>query len=412
MVLTNKYAGIPIFLSLMFFVFHMIFSNSLFGTGLPSPGVWLQAQARGLMNMVTDLAGGYLTTFGASNLARGVVIDGIFAGVGAVLSFLPQILMLFLFLSILEDSGYMARAAFLMDRILRCFGLSGKAFLPMLMGFGCSVPAMMATRTLEDERDRRITIMLMPFFSCGAKAPIWAIFAAALFPRHGDFVIFGVYMTGILTAIVAGILLKMLVFKKDAVPFIMELPPYHMPHARNVALELWDKLRSFIARVATLIAGATVVIWFLSNFNFSLSMVEPGDAESILGNLGTFLQPLFVPLGFASGHDGWKAVVAILTGLIAKEMVVSTMGVLYSEGDALSSGAAAAALTTTLAATFSPQAACSFMAFNLLSVPCIAAVATARGEMKNSKWMLFSIAFWILTAWVVSFLIFQVGSIL
>jgi ferrous iron transport protein B len=274
----------------------------------------------------------------------------------------------------------------------------------MLMGFGCSVPAMMATRTLENERDRCITIMLMPFFSCGAKAPIWAMFAAALFPRHGDVVIFSVYMTGIFTAIVTGILLKILVFKKDAVPFIMELPAYHMPRAKNVALELWNKLRSFLVRVATLIAGATVIIWFLSNLSFSLDIVEPGDAGSIIGTLGTFLQPLFTPLGFASGSDGWKAVVAILTGLVAKEMVVSTMSVLYSD-------AAAAALTTTLAATFSTPAAFYFMAFNLLSVPCMAAVATACNEMKSSKWMFFSVAFWVSTAWIVSFVIFQIGSL-
>jgi ferrous iron transport protein B len=308
----------------------------------------------------------------------------------------------------------MARAAFLMDRILRYFGLSGKSFLPMLMGFGCSVPAMMATRTLEDERDRRITIMLMPFFSCGAKAPIWAMFAAALFPQHGDVLIFGVYLIGISTAIVAGILLKTLVFKKDSVPFIMELPPYHMPRAKNVALELWNKLRFFLIRASTLIAGATVVIWFLSNFNFSLEMVESSGADSILGALGTLLLPVFTPLGFASSADGWKAVVAILTGLIAKEMVVSTMGVLYAglEGDALSDDVAGAALATTLAATFSPAAALSFMTFNLLSVPCMAAVATAHSEMKSGKWTRFTIVFWLVVAWVVSFVIFQIGRLL
>lgn len=414
-VLTNKYLGIPIFLVVMFFVFHLIFSdNLLFVTGLPSPGVWLQDLMSRAVDAVTSAAGTLIAGWGASDWVQGMVIDGLFAGVGAVLSFLPQILMLFLFLSILEDSGYMARAAFLMDRILRWFGLSGKSFLPMLMGFGCSVPAMMATRTLEDERDRRITVMLMPCFSCGAKAPIWALFAAALFPQHGDVMIFGVYMIGIATAIVAGILLKTLVFKKDSVPFIMELPAYHMPRARNVALELWNKLRSFLVRASTIIAGATVVIWFLSNFDLSLEMVEPHSAASILGAIGTFLQPVFVPLGFASGPNGWKAVVAILTGLIAKEMVVSTMGVLYtgSGADALEDEAAGTALAATLAATFSPAAALSFMAFNLLSVPCMAAVATAHGELRSAKWTWFTIAFWILLAWAVSFLIYNVGTLL
>ncbi|MDR3231197.1 MAG: ferrous iron transport protein B [Synergistaceae bacterium] len=410
-VLTNRYLGIPIFLIVMFCVFHLIFSDNLLGSGVPSPGVWLQDLMSTLMDQVIGLVDAGVAGLRASDWARSMVVDGIFAGVGAVLSFLPQIMMLFLFLSILEDSGYMARAAFLMDRILRCFGLSGKSFLPMLMGFGCSVPAMMATRTLEDERDRRITIMLMPCFSCGAKAPIWAMFAAALFPQHGDVMIFGVYLVGILTAIGAGILLRTLVFRKDSVPFIMELPAYHMPRAKNVARELWEKLRSFLVRASTIIAGATVVIWFLSNFNPSLTMVEPHGAESILGVLGTFLQPLFVPLGFASGPDGWKAVVAILTGLIAKEMVVSTLGVLYTGAD-VSDGALSAALAATLAATFSPVAALSFMTFNLLSVPCMAAVATARGEMKSARWTWFTIAFWISTAWVVSFLIFHVGSLL
>ncbi|MDR1049459.1 MAG: ferrous iron transport protein B, partial [Synergistaceae bacterium] len=411
-VLTNKYAGIPIFLLVMFFVFHLIFSDSLFFTGLPSPGVWLQDLMSRLVDAATDTAAGWAAAAGASDWARGMIVDGLFAGVGAVLSFLPQILMLFLFLTLLEDSGYMARAAFLMDRILRCFGLSGKAFLPMLMGFGCSVPAMMATRTLEDERDRRVSIMLMPCFSCGAKAPIWAMFAAALFPQHGDVMIFGVYMIGIASAVLAGILLKKLVFRKEAVPFVMELPAYHLPRLKNVALELWNKLRSFLVRASTIIAGATVVIWFLSNFNFSLDMVDPGSAESFLGVLGTLLQPLFAPLGFASGPDGWKAVVAILTGLIAKEMVVSTMGVLYAGSDAPADEAAGTVLTTVLAATFSPAAALSFMAFNLLSVPCMAAVATARGEMKSTRWMVFTVVFWCALAWAVSFAIYNIGTLL
>ncbi|GHS95507.1 ferrous iron transport protein B [Synergistales bacterium] len=413
-ILTNRFIGIPIFLMVMFFVFHLIFSDNLFfTTEIPSPGVWLQDEMSTLVDFVTGVCADWLAGTGASDWAQGMIVDGLLAGVGAVLSFLPQILMLFLFLSLLEDSGYMARAAFLMDRILRCFGLSGKAFLPMLMGFGCSVPAMMATRTLEDEKDRRISIMLMTCFSCGAKAPIWAMFAASLFPQRGDVMIFGVYMIGIVTAVFAGILLKKLVFKKESVPFIMELPSYHMPRARNVGIELWNKLRSFLVRASTIIAGATVVIWFLSNFDPSMEIVDTSSPESFLGILGTFLRPIFIPLGFASGDDGWKAVVAILTGLIAKEMVVSTMGVLYSvEGDALEDAAAGTALASVLAVTFSPLAALSFMAFNLLSVPCMAAVAAAHGEMKSAKWTWFTILFWIGLAWVVSFVIFQVGTLL
>lgn len=415
-VLTNRLLGLPIFLFMMYMVFHLTFSDSLFfAPDVMSPGVWLQELMGQAVEYVTEFIGGAVTSAGVSEWVHAMVVDGLLAGLGAVLSFLPQIMMLFLFLSILEDSGYMARVAFLMDRLLRRFGLSGKAFLPMLMGFGCSVPAMMATRTLENERDRRLTVMMMPCFSCGAKAPIWAMFAAALFPQHGDLMIFGVYMIGILTFVVAGILMKRFVFKGEVAPFIMELPAYHLPRLRNVTMNLWQKLRSFLLRASTIIAGATIVIWFLSNFDFSLAMVDANSASSILGVVGNFLLPVFTPLGFASGPDGWKAVVAILTGLIAKEMVVSTMGVLYNpgvEGDALENEAAGTALAATLAATFSPVAALSFMAFNLLSIPCMAAVATARVEMKSGKWFWGTLLFWMSSAWIVSFLIFRVGTLL
>lgn len=419
--LTNKFLGIPIFLFVMFLVFHVTFSEDFlyltsFGVAeepMLSPGVWMLEKTGEFMEVVKEAAAHGLEALGASEWVFGMIVDGLLEGLGAVLSFLPQILMLFLFLSIMEDSGYMARAAFLMDRILRRFGLSGKSFLPMLMGFGCSVPAMMATRTLESIKDRRITIMLMPCFSCGAKAPIWAMFAAALFPRNADLLIFAIYMIGILTAVIAGIILKTFIFKGEAVPFIMELPAYHFPTIRNVIRNLWEKLKSFLVRASTIIAGATIVIWFLSNFDFSLNMVEANSAETILGVLGTALIPVFAPLGFASGPDGWKAVVAILTGLIAKEMVVSTMGVLYNpgiEGDALEDEVAGTALATTLAATFSPVAALSFMAFNLLSIPCMAAVATAHSELKSTKWTFGAVLFWLVTAWLVAFAIFQIGT--
>ncbi len=420
-VLTSRAFGIPIFVAVMFLVFHFTFGEDLLALGaifgveaIPSPGVWLQGLAGSLMDWLGTTFGALMTSAGAAEWAIGLVTDGLIAGVGSVLSFVPQIMMLFLFLTLLEDSGYMSRAAFLMDRLLRRFGLSGKAFLPLLMGFGCSVPAMMGTRVLDNDRERRLTIMLMPFFSCGAKMPIWAMFSAAIFPDNADLVVFGVYFLGILTSVGAALILKSTVFKGEASPFIMELPAYRLPKASNFLLNLWEKLKGYIVRAATVIAAATVVIWFLANFSFSFDMVEANGAGSILGVLGNFIRPIFIPLGFASGDTGWRAVVAILTGLIAKEMVVSTMGVLYTPGagDALESETAGAALTAALAGIFSPLAALSFMAFNLLSVPCMAAVAAMRAEMREKKWFWGTIAFWISTAWIVSFLIYNIGDLI
>ena len=420
-VLTNRVLGLPIFFFFMFLVFHLTFAEPLMFTdrfvedGIASPGVVLQTWMGNFTDAVTEAAAGLLESLGASEWVFGLIIDGLLAGVGAVLSFLPQILMLFLFLTIMEDTGYMARAAFLMDRPLRRFGLSGKAFLPLLMGFGCSVPAMMGTRTLDDEKERRLTVMLMPFFSCGAKLPIWSIFAAALFPNGADKVVFAIYVIGIAAAVITAIVLRQTILKGSASVFIMELPAYHWPKLRNILVSLWEKARGFIVRAATIIAGATVVIWFLSNFDFSLNMVDANSQESIVGVLGSLFIPIFRPLGFASGPEAWKAVVAIVTGLIAKEMVVSTLGVLYNpevEGDALEDDEAAGALSVALVAAFSPAAALSFMTFNLLSVPCMAAVAAARGELRSAKWLWITIGFWLLTAWVGSFIVYNVSRTL
>jgi ferrous iron transport protein B len=343
------------------------------------------------------------------------MINGLLSGVGSVLSFLPQILMLFLFLSIMEDSGYMARAALLMDRPLRRFGLSGRAFLPMLMGFGCSVPAIMGSRTLATEGERRLVIMLMPFFSCGAKLPIWSLFAAAIFTDHADVAVFGMYVVGIIAAVVTALILRCTILKGGASFFIMELPAYRMPRLRNLAMELWEKARGFVTRASTIIAGATIVIWFLSNFNFSLDMVEANSKESIVGTVATLAIPIFRPLGFVSMPDAWKAVVAIVTGLIAKEMVVSTLGVLYNPeigADALEDEGAANALSLALVGSFSQAAALSFMTFNLLCIPCMAAVATARLELRTAKRMSIAIFFWLATAWVGSFIVFHIFSFL
>lgn len=419
-ILTHKVLGLPIFFLFMYLVFHLTFAEPLLLTdrfvedGIASPGVALQTWMGNFTDAVTEWVAGALESLGASDWVLGLVVDGLFAGVGAVLSFLPQILMLFLFLSIMEDTGYMARAAFLMDRPLRRFGLSGKAFMPLLMGFGCSVPAMMGTRTLDDEKERRLSVMLMPFFSCGAKLPIWSIFAAALFPNNAGNVVFAIYIIGIAAAIITAIILRATVMKGAASVFVMELPPYRFPHMKSLFHKLWEKLRGFVIRATTIIAGATVVIWFLSNFDFSLSMVDANSHESIVGVLGSLVTPIFVPLGFASGPDAWKAVVAIVTGLIAKEMVVSTLGVLYNpgvEGDALEDEGAATALSTALVAAFSPAAALSFMVFNLLSVPCMAAVAAANGELQNRKALWGTIGFWLLTAWVGAFIVYHVSRL-
>ena len=416
MLLTNRFLGLPIFLGFMFLVFHLTFSEALFGIdGLASPGVFLQGLAENLVGYISNTAAMLLVNAGASHWVIGLVVDGMLGGVGSVLSFVPQILCLFLFLSILEDSGYMARAAFIMDRLLRHFGLSGRAFLPLLMGFGCSVPAIMGARTLENERDRKITMLIVPFFSCGAKLPIYAMFTAALFQRNSEFIIFGIYFVGILTAVIAAILLKKLVFKDAVAPFIMELPTYHTPQARSIVMLLWEKLKGYVVRAGTVILAATIVIWFLSNFSFRLEMVGSTSADSILGSLGSIMVPFFRPLGFVNGADGWKAIVAIMTGLIAKEAVVATMGVLYNpsvEGDIFDSDAARNALLVTVAATFSPLAAISFMVFNLLCVPCMAAVSALRAEMNSAKWTAFAICFWIITAWTVCFIIYQGGSLL
>ena len=418
--LTHKVFGIPMFMLFMFVVFHLTFTEDLLflsklgilEEGILSPGVFLLGCTEVLVEGLSGLIGGGLEALGAADWVHGLLIDGVLAGMGAVLSFLPQILLLFFFLSIMEDTGYMSRAAFLMDRLMQKFGLSGKAFMPLLMGFGCSVPAMMGTRTLQSDKERKLTIMLLPFFSCGAKLPIWAMFTAAIFPNNADFVVFCIYFIGIITAVIVAVILDRTLLKGPVAPFILELPAYHVPRIQSLLQHLWEKLKDFVFRATTLIAGATVIIWFLANFSFTLQMVDANSAESILGVIGNFLRPIFIPLGFASGDDGWRNVVAIVTGLIAKEMVVSTMGVLYGAGgDALEDDKAATLLGGALAATFSPVAALSFMAFNLLSVPCMAAVATANAEFKSGKWTWITVGIWLSTAWLVSFLIFSIGSL-
>lgn len=413
-VVTNRILGLPIFAIVLFLVFHLTFTENLFFvTDVAGPGTWLAGVVEGWVEVGTEAMAGLLETIGASEWATGLVIDGIFAGVGAVLGFLPLVLVLYLFLALLESSGYMARAAFIMDRLLRRFGLSGKSFVPMIMGFGCSVPAISATRTLDSEKDRRLTIMLIPFMSCGAKLPIYAVIAPAVFSERADVAVFGMYILGIVVAIVLGIIFKKTLFKGDASPFIMELPSYRLPTLKSIGIHLWEKFKGFAAKVGTIITVSTIVIWFLANFGFDggFGMVEANSAVSLLGYIGSVLKLIFLPLGFVSGPDGWKMAVAVITGLIAKEAVVSTMGQLYIPGseDVIEDEGAAANLTALLSSAMTIPAALSFMAWNLLSIPCMAAVGAVSQEMNSRKWFWITIVMQLVVAWVVSFILYWVS---
>ena len=396
-VLTNRIIAIPAFLVIMYGLFKITFGEGPLGIG-----VWLQT-------IVGDFWDGPLTesiltslqNMGASEWALSLVGDGVLAGLGGVISFLPQILVLFLLMSILEDSGYMARVAFVMDKLFRRFGLSGKSFIPLLMGFGCSVPAVMASRTLENERDRKITIAITPFMSCGAKLPIYLMFAATLFAGSNQtVVVYSIYMLGLVVAVISALILSKFVFKGEASNFIMELPQYRIPTLRSVLIHAWEKVKGFVIKAGTIILGSTILIWFLSNFNLG-GMCEMED--SILATIGRSIQWIFAPLGFGN----WKASVAVVTGWIAKENIVSTFGVLYGASDAIAEAAMeGSAAIPGVAAAFTKAAAFSYMAFNLLCMPCFAAVGAIKKEMGNWKDTLKTIGFQMLTAWIVAFIVY------
>lgn len=388
-ILTGKYTAIPIFLCIMLLVFWLTFG--VIGTAL-SDLLTLGIDA------VTALADEALTAYGINPVVHSLLIDGVFAGVGSVLSFLPIIVTLFFFLSLLEDSGYMARVAFVMDKLLRRIGLSGRSFVPMLIGFGCSVPAIMATRTLSSDRDRKMTIMLTPFMSCSAKLPIYAVFTAAFFPRHGALVMILLYVMGMAVGILAGLLLKSTVYRGNPVPFVMELPNYRLPSPKSVGLLLWDKAKDFLTRAFTVIFVATIVIWFLQSFDTRLNVVAD-SAQSMLAGIGKWIAPAFAPLGFTD----WRAATALITGFSAKEAVVSTMAVL--------TGSTVATLGSALEALFSPLAAFSFLTFTLLYSPCVAAIAAVRREM-HSGWAAARVALAQCgVAWLCACLVYQVGSL-
>ena len=398
-VLTNRIIAIPAFLVIMYALFSITFGEGPLGIG-----VWLQTIVTDFWDgPFTETIMGAIESMGAADWATGLVGDGILAGVGGVVSFLPQILVLFLLMSFLEDSGYMARVAFVMDRLFRRFGLSGKSFIPLLMGYGCSVPAVMASRTLESEKDRRLTIMITPFMSCGAKLPIYLMFAATLFAGYNQtLIIYSVYMIGIVVAVIGALILSNTLFKGETSNFIMELPQYRIPTLKSVLIHAWEKVKGFAIKAGTIILGSTILIWFLSNFNFG-GMCEMED--SILASIGRSIQWIFAPLGFGE----WRASVAVVTGWIAKENIVSTFGVLFGAADAVSEAAAeGTAALPGLSAVFTQAAAFSYMAFNLLCMPCFAAVGAIKKEMGSWKWTGITIAFQMVTAYIVAFIVYHV----
>ncbi|MCC3869528.1 ferrous iron transport protein B [Terrisporobacter mayombei] len=398
-ILTNRIIAIPAFLVIMYGLFSITFGEGPLGIG-----VWLQT-------IVVDFWDGPLTetiltslqNMGASEWALSLVGDGILAGLGGVVSFLPQILVLFLLMSVLEDSGYMARVAFVMDKIFRKFGLSGKSFIPLLMGFGCSVPALMASRTLENEKDRKITMMITPFMSCGAKLPIYLMFAATLFANSNQtLIIYSIYMLGLVVAVISALILSKFVVKGEASNFIMELPQYRVPTLRSVFIHGFEKVKGFAIKAGTVILASTILIWLLSNFNFS-GMCEMED--SILASIGRSIQWIFAPLGFGN----WKASVGVVTGWIAKENIVSTFGVLFGASDAITEAAMeGSAAIPGVAAAFTQASAFSYMAFNLLCMPCFAAVGAIKKEMGSWKDTLCTVGFQMLVAWVVAFLVYTI----
>ena len=382
--LTGKYTAIPVFVLIMAAVFWLTFNVI---------GAWLQGLLEGAIEWLTGLVDGLLTGWEINEALHSLVIDGIFNGVGSVLSFIPVIVTLFFFLSLLEDSGYMARIAFVMDKLLRKIGLSGRSIVPMLIGFGCTVPGVMASRTLPSERDRKMTILLTPFMSCTAKLPIYGFFTSVFFPKYSGLIMVGLYFLGILVAVLIALLSKNTMFKGEAVPFVMELPNYRMPGVKNVAFLLWDKAKDFLQRAFTVIFLATVVVWFLQSFDFRLNLVVDSK-DSILAVVAGVLAPMFKPLGFGD----WRVSTALIAGFMAKESVVSTLTVLVG------SEAAFAGILT-------PLSALALLVFCLLYTPCVAAVASIKREM-GGKWAFGVVVFQCAVAWLCALLIRLIGMVL
>ena len=382
--LTGKWTAIPAFVAIMGLVFWLTFNVI---------GAFFQNLLDEGIQIITHWTDQWLAAMDVATPIHSLIIDGVFTGVGSVLSFVPIVVVLYLFLSLLEDSGYMARVAFFMDKLLRRVGLSGRSIVPMLVGFGCSVPAIMSSRTLPSERDRKMTLLLIPFMSCSAKMPIYAFFANMFFPKYAAPVMISMYFIGILMAILIALIGKNTVFKGEAVPFVMELPNYRMPGAKSVLQLMWDKAKDFLQRAFSVIFIGTIVVWFLQNFNFSMNMVSDPQS-SMLAALAGFLAPLFIPLGFGN----WQMVTALISGFLAKESVVSMMAVVYGG-------------TAAVRSAITPLAAFTFMVFCLLYTPCIAAVATIRKEQGRGAAILMVI-FQCVVAWLIAWAVHLIGSIL
>ncbi|QCX33172.1 ferrous iron transport protein B [Caloramator sp. E03] len=382
-IILNKFLAYPIFLGFLYLIFKLTFS-------------WVGQPLADLLDLFLN---DYLVPFienllkSSSPYFKSLIIDGIVGGVGSVVVFLPVILSLFLGISFLEDCGYMARAALIMDKLMRKMGLSGKAFIPLIVGFGCSVPGIMSSRTLESEKDRKLTALLVPLMSCNARLPVYALFASVFFPNNQTAVVFSLYIIGIVLAFVIGIIFKNTIFKKDEEPFIIELPEYKMPDIRNLLIHTWDKGKGFLKKAGTIIFSISILVWFLSNFNFN-GMTEMNS--SFLASIGKFINPIFIPLGFGK----WQNSVSLLTGLMAKEVVIGTMGVIYG-GD----------LSNVLKGSFTPLSAYSFLIFVLLYTPCVSVIATMKKEY-GSKMAVFSVFYQLILAWIASFIVYNFGKIL
>ena len=381
-ILTGKYTAIPCFFGIMLLVFYLTFN--VIGAGL-------QSLLEMGITQLTNLTEQAMIAANVNGVLRGLVIDGIFAGVGSVLSFLPIIVTLFFFLSLMEDSGYIARVAFVMDKLLRKIGLSGRSIVPMLIGFGCTVPALMSTRTLPSERDRKMTILLTPFMSCSAKLPIYSFLVSAFFPGHGAWIMMGLYLLGIVVGILVALIYRKTLFKGDAVPFVMELPNYRFPGAKNVLQLLWEKSKDFIQRAFTVIFLATIFIWFLRSFDVHFNLIQDSK-DSILAMIAGIFVPLFKPLGLGD----WRICVALISGFMAKESVVSTLEILFSGS---------------IQQLMTPLAAMCLLVFSLLYTPCIAAITSIRRELGH-KWAWGVVIWQCVIAWIAAFIVHMVGGII
>ena len=382
-ILTGKYTAIPSFVAIMAIVFYLTFN--VIGAALQTA---LEAGIEWFTLVIEDA----LTSLSVNEVLHSLVIDGIINGVGSVLSFLPIIVTLFFFLSLLEDSGYIARVAFVMDKLLRKIGLSGRSIVPMLIGFGCTVPGVMASRTLPSERDRKMTILLTPFMSCSAKLPVYSFLIAAFFPKHGAFIMVALYFTGIIIGVLMALIYRKTLFKGEAVPFVMELPNYRLPGMKNVALLLWDKAKDFLQRAFTVIFIATVIIWFLQTFNLKMNVVADSK-DSILALIAGFIAPVFAPIGFGD----WRYLVALISGFMAKESVVSTLSILFGS-------------VSVLTESLTSAGALSLLVFSLLYTPCIAAISSIKREL-GTKWAVGVIFMQCLIAWICSFIVYVVGGL-